>query len=229
LAPAGFCGRAASLEAAPLLDLYARGMVPGGLFGLPAAWSPPVRAVLRLAEVSTGAVERRSRKACRVSLDEGFDSLLGLCARRSPAIEATPALDLALGELYEAGFAHSLEIHDRDGVLLAGLIGVAAGGVFTIERVYAESDEAFARGVESLGRQLRRWNFDVIDFKAPGRRSALLPCVRIDRAAFCELAAARACAGRHGRWRLDADLRDAARHAAVPAVESSSPARRSVA
>ncbi len=163
--PEGFCGRAASLAPDDLLDAYVRGAAPRSLLGLPSLWSPPYRAVLRPSDFPRGLGDRRS-EAYGVTIDEAFDPLLLLCAQNQD-IGINPAMDLALGDLYDAGYAHSLEVWDRAGNLIAGLIGVAAGGVFTVERFFAASDEAFVRGVNNLAAQLQRWNFALIDFGAP--------------------------------------------------------------
>ena len=202
----GFCGRAASLDPYDLNEVFLRGMTPRSLLGLTVLWSPPVRAVLRPEDFPRTSGEARS-EAQRVCLDEAFNRVLALCAAAQPAHERKPALDLALGDLHDAGFAHSLAIFDGAGQLIAGVIGVAAGGIFTVERIFAEDDEAFSRGMTNLAAQLQRWNFALIDFKSPSARSDLLLCQKMSREDFCAFAAAHACGGRHGRWRLDADLR----------------------
>ena len=214
----GFCGRAASLDPYDLNEVFLRGMTPRSLLGMTVLWSPPVRAVLRPEDFPRNAGERRS-EAQRVGLDERFDQVLALCAAAQPAHERMPALDLALGDMHDAGFAHSLAIFDGAGALVAGVIGVAAGGIFTIERIFAEDEEAFSRGMNSLAAQLQRWNFALIDFKSPSVWSDLLRCAKMNREAFCAFAAAHACGGRHGRWRIDADLRHPARPAAAPALK----------
>ncbi len=201
----GFCGRAASLAPEYLIEAYARGMVPGAILGLNALWSPESRAVRRPEDFPCDAAPPAA--AHRIGVDEGFDQLLALCARANPPRDGKPAFDMALGELYDVGLAHSLEIRDACGRLIAGAIGVAAGAIFTVERLYAEDEAAFAWGVDVLARQLQRWNFVLIDFKAPSRLSGLLGCASMSRDAFCAEAASHACGGRHGRWRLDPDLR----------------------
>ena len=216
-APDGFCGRAPSLAAKDLIDSFARGMAPRAFLGMTVLVSPAQRLMLRPWNFPRGVGEGRS-EAERVSLDVCFDRALALCAERADFMHA-PRTDLALGDLYDDGFAHSLEVWDRNDRLIGALVGVASGGVFCIERVWAEDEEALARGVNNLAFQLQRWNFSALDFTAAPELAARLGCGRISRAAYLAELANAACSGRHGGWRIDADLRRPARAAAPAALK----------
>jgi leucyl/phenylalanyl-tRNA--protein transferase len=205
-APVGFCGRAASLAPEYLIDAYARGLTVRNFLGAPTLWAPPNRTVLRPWDFPRAVAESRP-DGDRVSLDEAFDAVLAASARVEPAHWRDPAIEMALGDLYDAGFAHSLEVRAHDGALIGGLIGVAAGGVFTIERIFARDEEALAHAVNNLAFQLQRWNFALIDFRSPSKLAAQLQCLTISRANYCAELASNACGGRHGRWRIAEDLR----------------------
>jgi leucyl/phenylalanyl-tRNA--protein transferase len=205
-APEGFCGRAASLAPEYLIDAYARGLTLRNFMGTPTLWAPTSRSVLRPWDFPRGIGAIRAEGE-RVSLDEAFDAVLAACRSAEPAHWRKPALDMALGDLYDAGFAHSLEVRDRNGVLIAGLIGVAAGGVFTIERMFALDEDALAHAANNLAFQLQRWNFALIDIRSPSNLATRLQCATMTRANFCGELASNACGGRHGRWRIAEDLR----------------------
>lgn len=204
--PEGFCGRAASLAPEYLIDAYARGLTLRNFLGAPTLWAPATRAVLRPWDFPR-AIDGDRSDGDRVTLDEAFDSVLAASAQEEPAHMRQPALEMALGDLYDAGFAHSLEVRDRSGDLIAGLIGVAAGGVFTIERMFARDEDTLVHAVNNLAFQLQRWNFALIDFKAPSEVATRLNCRKMSRANYCAELASSACGGRHGRWRIAEDLR----------------------
>nr|WP_252393783.1 hypothetical protein [Candidatus Rhodoblastus alkanivorans] len=204
--PLGFCGRAASLAPDYLIEAYSRGLSPRNFLGVPTLWSPATHAVLRPWDFPRG-ISGADSAAVHISLDQSFDQILLASARASRDVWRHPVLDLALGDLYDAGFAHSLEVRDADGDLLAGLIGVAVGGVFTIERLFARDEEALARGVNNLAFQLQRWNFALIAIKAPSELALRLRCATMTRAAYAAELASNGCGGRHGRWRMSDDLR----------------------
>ena len=181
--PEGFCGRAASLEPEYLIDAYARGLTLRNFLGAATLWAPRVRAVLRPWDFPRGIAESGAEGE-RVSLDEAFDVVLSACGGAEPAHWRKPALDMALGDLYDAGFAHSLEVRDRNGVLVAGLIGVAAGGVFTIERMFALDQDSLVHAVNNLAFQLQRWNFALIDIRSPSDLATRLQCATISSRAI---------------------------------------------
>jgi len=216
--PVGFCGRAASLAPEYLIDAYARGLTLRNFLGVATLWAPPSRTVLRPWDFPRAIAEIRVGGA-RVSLDEGFDEVLAACAAAEPAHWRNPALEMALGDLYEAGFAHSLEVRAHDGSLIGGLIGVAAGAVFTIERIFARDQDALAHALNNLAFQLQRWNFALIDVRSPSKLATRLHCTTISRAHYNAELASNACGGRHGRWRIAEDLRPLVRRLGESSVK----------
>jgi leucyl/phenylalanyl-tRNA---protein transferase len=204
--PLGFCGRPDSLAPDDLMLAMARGQNLRKFLGVATLWSPTVRAVLRPGDFPRG-ISGAETAAAEIGLDRSFDEVLGASAQAGRDVWSAPTLDLALGDLFDAGFAHSLEVRDAEGRLIAGLIGVAAGRVFTVERLFARDDEALARGVNALAFQLQRWNFALIAFEANSPLARRLLCASMGRAAFAEELAANAGGGRNGRWRLSDDLR----------------------
>ncbi len=208
--PLGFCRRAGSLAPDDLILAMSRGLSPRNFFGVASLWSPAIRAVLRPWDFPRG-ISGADTAAEEIGLDRSFDEVLRASAKAGRDVWGAPALDVALGDLFDAGFAHSLEVRDAEGRLIAGLIGVAAGRVFIVERLFANDEEALARGVNALAFQLRRWNFALIAFEANSQLARRLLCASMNRAAFAEELAANAGGGRNGRWRLSDDLRRPAR------------------
>ncbi len=207
--PLGFCKRAASLEPDELIDAFSRGLNLSNFLGVPTLWSPSTRAVLRPWDFPRG-MSVAGTAAARVSVDQSFDEVLRASATAASDFRSHPALDLALGDLYDAGFAHSLEVRDAVGELIAGLVGVAVGRIFIVERVFARDEEALARGVNTFAFQLQRWNFALIAFEPDSALGRRLLCASMSRAAFAEELAVHGAGGRIGRWRLSEDLRQPA-------------------
>lgn len=217
--PLGFCGRAASLAPDDLMLAMSGGLSLRNFLGVATLWSPAIRAVLRPWDFPRG-ISGADTAAAEVGLDRSFDEVLRASAKAGRDVWSAPALDLALGDLFDAGFAHSLEVRDAEGRLIAGLIGVAAGRVFTVERLFARDEEALARGVNALAFQLQRWNFALIAFEAYSPLARRLLCASMSRAAFAGELAAHGGGGRHGRWRLSDDLRQPARLAGAFAMSA---------
>lgn len=72
-----------------------------------------------------------------MSVDEDFPGVIEMCAYIDrPDGWITPEFVDAYIELYELGWAHSIEVWDRGGELVGGLYGVAIGGLFAGESMF---------------------------------------------------------------------------------------------
>jgi leucyl/phenylalanyl-tRNA--protein transferase len=203
--PGGFCGRALSLAPEYLMEVYAQGLYPANFMGLTTLWSPPFRAVLRPDHVGADCLSASLSAALDIRFDDDFEGVLAASARRDGAIWRNLALDLALGDLFDAGFAHCVEVRDREGHLVAGLAGVACGGVFTVETIFADDDMALSQAVVVLVLQLQSRDYALIDFKTPSSAPVLLHYDRMSRARFRRFVANRLGDGQSGTWRPEAD------------------------
>ena len=68
----------------------------------------------------------------------------------------------AYGRLHEQGYAHSVETW-QEGQLVGGLYGVALGGAFFAESMFAHASDASKVALVSLVRQLQAWGFRLMD------------------------------------------------------------------
>jgi leucyl/phenylalanyl-tRNA--protein transferase len=204
--PGGFCGRARSLAPEDLMDVYAQGLYPANFLSFSTLWSPAFRAILRPDDFASRSLAACGAGAFTISLDVDFDAVLAESARRDGAIWRNPALDLALGDLFDAGFAHSVEVRDSAGRLVAGLAGVACGGVFTVEALFADDEAALTQAIKTLTLHLQSWSFVLIDFKSPSALTHRLRCASLPAFRFRQIVAANLCGGKHGKWRLQANL-----------------------
>ncbi len=198
-ADSGFCRLIVTPNAEAALDLYASGLQRRDFPGLTALWSPARRAILRPSEpLRLPSSTPGAGEALR--LDADFDRLLALCA--AGASPRNSRDDGLLSELFDLGAAHVLELRQGERTV-AALIGVASGGVFTVEHVYAANAHALGRAVAALARQLARWRFLAIDFGVWSPALSGLPIEFVSREMFDALLRDAAGLGRHGRWRFD--------------------------
>lgn len=192
--PDGLCGLVQDTRPEALMEAYGQGLAPQGRLG-PLRWfCPHTRLVSRPAAVPLAATLPFTCK-----LDRNFDELLVACARSGGAW-FQPRLMHAFARLHEAGFAHCVEVRNRDGGLVAGIIGVGVGGVFVIEGAFGPQ-QPIALAVAELGGQLERWGFALIDAKRD-LRFAELGFRAMDREPYRKLVLAELPRGRHGKWRF---------------------------
>jgi Leu/Phe-tRNA-protein transferase len=203
----GFYGFAPVPDADAALNVYAEGLYFENFPGLASLWSPSWRAIIRPADAL-----RLPAAACAdapvVRLDMDFDRLLDICDAQPAGAGRRPAFRSVLSALYTHGFAHALELRDdaqAHGIqgTQAVVIGVASGGVFTIEAFFARDRAALGRAVAALARHLKGQTFTAIDFRAMSPLIHGLPIELISRDKFVALL--REPGGpRAGRWRDEA-------------------------
>ena len=133
------------LEAATLVAAYRCGLFPmvlEELGGAIAWWSPDPRGILPLDGLRVTRSLRQSAKRYQVRVDTCFEQVIRACA--DPSRDSgwiTPAFIDAYTALHRLGWAHSVEVFDRDGGLAGGLYGVRVAGLFAGESMfYAQRD-----------------------------------------------------------------------------------------
>jgi len=86
---------------------------------------------------------QQSTRRFLVSVDEDFDGVIAGCADADrPHGWITDQFVEAYSELHRLGWAHSVEVWDRDGALVGGLYGVALGGLFAGESMFHVARDA---------------------------------------------------------------------------------------
>lgn len=133
------------LEPSTLLAAYRL-----GLFPMPAEldseeicwWSPVRRGVLPLDGLKVSRSLRASVRRYEVRVDSAFTDVVRACA--DPTREARWINDAVIDgytRLHQLGWAHSVETW-QDGALVGGLYGVAIGGLFAGESMFARATDA---------------------------------------------------------------------------------------
>ena len=153
-----------------LLRAYAAGIFPmaesrddPGVFWV----DPQVRGIMPLDDFH---IPRRLKKTVRsggfeVRIDTAFDEVIRLCGGEDkvrPETWINAAIENAVIELFDMGFAHSIETW-RDGRLVGGLYGIALGGVFFGESMFSRTTDASKVALVHLVARLRQGGFPLFD------------------------------------------------------------------
>lgn len=166
--PNGLLAFGGDLSAPRLLAAYRSGIFPWYQAGQPILWwSPDPRAVLDPAAVHLSRSLRRTlrRGHFRVTFDTAFAEVIRCCALPTAArgdTWITPAMQNAYVALHELGYAHSVECW-QDGQLVGGLYGVALGGIFFGESMFARVSDASKVALAHLCARHRDLGFVMID------------------------------------------------------------------
>jgi len=195
-----------------LLLAYRTGIFPWYSEGEPILWwSPDPRLVLYPPEFriprSLAKVIRRADFT--LSMDNAFPDVVGECARvRRESGEGTwivPEMLEAYCGLYQAGFAHSVEVW-RGGRLAGGLYGIALGKSFFGESMFTRVTDASKVALAALVRHVQALSFDLIDCQVTTGHLMRLGAREVPRERYLE-ELTRSLRGhfRPGRWAFDED------------------------
>jgi leucyl/phenylalanyl-tRNA--protein transferase len=154
------------LEPATLIAAYGRGLVPMVVTGTDVTgwWSPDPRAILPLDNLRVTRSMRQSAKRYDVRIDTCFGAVIRECA--NPAREKgwiTEDFIAAYTTLHELGWAHSVEVFDREGHLAGGLYGVRVNGLFAGESMFHVQRDASKVGLMALVQIMRDTGMTLLD------------------------------------------------------------------
>lgn len=156
---------------------------PRAIFPLegPAPWSRSLRRRLRT-------------HPWEITVDEAFREVVEACAaaRRGHTWIIPPLID-GYVRLHELGWAHSVEVWERDErgsrVLVGGIYGVAVGALFAGESMFHARTDASKVAFAALAERLVASRFTLFDVQVQNDHLASLGCIEVDRAGFLAAAA----------------------------------------
>jgi leucyl/phenylalanyl-tRNA--protein transferase len=210
--PNGLLAIGGDLSATRLLGAYAKGIFPWYNPDEPILWwCPDPRAVLVPARLHVSrSLARRLRKPdYAVTLIRAFPAVLESCSAPRTRGRGTwlgSEMKQAYQDLHERGHAQSIEVWQR-GELAGGLYGVSLGRAFYGESMFSRADDGSKIALYWLCRQLRAWDFELMDCQISSPHLATLGAVELPREEFlARLRGAVAQPGPTGRWRFDIDV-----------------------
>jgi len=191
--PNGLLALGGDLSTARLLNAYQQGIFPWYEVGQPILWwSPDPRAVLFLDEFK---LHRSLRKKIRqtnyqITFDQNFEAVINSCAApRGHTNETwiTPEMQSAYTQLHGLGYAHSVEVWNKNGQLVGGLYGVALGQIFFGESMFSRERDTSKIALATLACHLESWGFPLIDCQQDTRHMSMMGARVIKRADFTSL------------------------------------------
>ena len=211
--PDGLLGVGGDLRPERLMLAYASGIFPWYSEGRPILWfSPDPRFVLPFDALHIGrSLRKRVRRGdYEITLDTAFTEVISACkAKPRPGQHGTwitTDMRQAYIDLHERGIAHSAEAW-KDGELVGGLYGVALGGLFAGESMFAHASDASKCAFVWLVRQLEAWGFGLIDSQIHTDHLERFGAFHIPREEYLSrLPELLVMPGRLGRWSFDPDF-----------------------
>jgi leucyl/phenylalanyl-tRNA--protein transferase len=171
-----------------------------GLPGVLGWWSPDPRGILPLDRLRVTRSMRQSAKRYEIRVDTCFGRVIRGCA--DPSREGgwiSEHFITAYTRLHELGWAHSVEVFDRDGQLAGGLYGVRIDGFFAGESMFHFKRDASKVALMALVDLMRTSGMALLDVQWCSDHLASLGAVAIARQEYLvRLADAVACSVKPG-------------------------------
>ncbi|MDA3919344.1 MAG: leucyl/phenylalanyl-tRNA--protein transferase [Salinisphaera sp.] len=180
-------------------------------------WCPNPRTVLPTNRIH---ISRRFRRTLdkadyAVTLDQDFAGVIACCAgerRGNPGTWLGPEMRAAYTQLHAEGDAHSIEVW-REGRLIGGLYGLAQGRMFYGESMFSRDRDASKIALAWLARQLRAWDFPLIDGQVGSGHLYRMGAIDLPRRDFLRIIeATRGQAAPASPWRFELAAPQAAAH-----------------
>lgn len=178
-----------------LLDLYGRGVFPmaDARDDADTYWvDPPMRGIIPLETFNVPRSLAKFIKTCgyTVTRDRAFDHVIDACAEH-PRKEAggtwiNREIQMWFSILHRAGHAHSVEVWDKDGVLIGGLYGLAQGGCFNGESMFSKKANASKVALVHLAGYLQQRGFTLLDTQFVNDHLLQFGCIDIPKDAYID-------------------------------------------
>jgi leucyl/phenylalanyl-tRNA---protein transferase len=179
------------LEPPTVIDAYRRGIFPM-MVETPepvlAWWSPEPRGILPLDAMRVTRSMRQSARRYEVRVDTAFGDVIRACADpgRERAWITGEFVD-AYTALHELGWAHSVEVFDRSGLLAGGLYGVRVNGLFAGESMFHLQRDASKVALMALVQLMRDSGMRLLDVQWLTEHLSSLGAIEVSRARYLTL------------------------------------------
>jgi len=183
----------ADLEPSTLVAAYRSGMFPMGLHARDATmgwWSPDPRGILPLDRLRVTRSMRQSARKYDVRVDTSFTDVVRGCGNPTrPNGWITPQILEAYVRLHELGWAHSVEVFNREGRLVGGLYGVRINGLFAGESMFHVERDASKVALMGLVQLMRASGMTLLDVQWQTDFLATLGAIAVNRRDYLRLLA----------------------------------------
>ena len=181
------------LAPSTLIAAYRGGIFPMSLDSMPGVmvwWSPNPRGILPLDNLRVTKSMRQSAKRYDVRIDTCFVDVIRACS--DPSRDSgwiTEEFIDAYATLHRLGWAHSVEVFDRQGQLAGGLYGVRINGLFAGESMFYRQRDASKIALMALVERMRDTGLTLLDVQWRTKHLESLGAIEVPRTRYLSLLA----------------------------------------
>ena len=151
-------------------------------------WSPDPRGIVPLDRLRVTKSMRQSAKRFEIRIDTRFVDVMRACG--DPSREdgwITEEFVSAYTRLHQLGWAHSVEVFDREGRLAGGLYGVRVDGLFAGESMFHAQRDASKVALMALVELMRDSGMRLLDVQWCTAHLASLGSIEVPRPQYLSL------------------------------------------
>ena len=183
----------ADLASATLIAAYRHGIFPMELSSHPgvlAWWSPDPRGIVPLDRLRVTRSMKQSARQYNVRVDTCFVDVMRACGHpsREDGWITEPFIE-AYTRLHQLGWAHSVEVFDREGHLAGGLYGVRVNGLFAGESMFHVRRDASKVALMALVQLMRETGMRLLDVQWRTDHLESLGAIAVSRGQYLALLA----------------------------------------
>ena len=181
------------LEPPTLVAAYRQGLFPMPVEAAEPIlgwWSPNPRGIVPLDQLRVTRSMRQSAKRFEIRIDTCFRDVIRACA--DPSRESgwiTGEFIDAYTAMHRLGWAHSVEVFDREGKLAGGLYGVRINGLFAGESMFYVQRDASKVALMALVDTMRASGMTLLDVQWRTDHLESLGAVDVPRSEYLALLA----------------------------------------
>lgn len=189
----GVVGVGGNLSPGMLFSAYYQGLFPWYDEKPVIWWSLNPRLILKPENIKvTQSMRKLFKKGVyRVTVDRAFSMVISGCRdivrRHEDGTWISDDIIEGYTALHREGFAHSVEVWNRDGTLAGGLYGVSIGSYFAGESMFAKESNASKYGFITLALFLKEKGFKFIDCQQETEHLKSLGAHTVERPEFYTL------------------------------------------
>lgn len=190
--PGGLVAYGGDLTPLTLLSAYGQGIFPWYSESEPILWwSPDPRCVLfpDCFHISARSRRKISNSGFAFSIDRAFKEVMIGCAMPRKYTSETwliPEMQEAYAQLFELGFAHSVEIW-QSGRLVGGIYGVVIGRIFFGESMFRMVPEGSRAALLCLIELMLALDMPILDCQLPSPHMLAMGASNLGRPVFLEV------------------------------------------
>ena len=173
-------------------------------------WSPDPRLIMEFDDFKLSKSLKKSMRKFTYRFDTNFKEVIHNCSTISRKDQNGTWIQQdvieAYSVLFDMGIVHTVESYNKENKLVGGLYGVAVGGVFCGESMFAKESDASKAAYTVLVKHLKHWGYDFIDCQVPTKHLKSLGAKEVSRDYFLKRLKKVYIDKIEHKWKIDKDL-----------------------